>query len=178
MKRLILCLIAVLVLSVPAYAGIALTLKNGNTLKWENYTEENNQYCTQKNYGKMCIPKSSVVSVKGADVKEEIIEKKVIVIPTPSKDDIENQTTQRDIEIKKWKEDREKQEKIEEAEKKEAAEKERIIRIEEEKAEAAQRSARAAEDSASAAKENADATRRRANAAEDLNDLIRSRRRY
>lgn len=172
MKRIILSLIAVLLLSAPAYSGIVLTLKNGNTLKWQNYTEENNQYCTIKDYGKMCISKNTVVSVKetGKKEKEEVVEKTVIVMPSPSEEIPGKEIAQRDAELKKWKEERDKQEKMEEAEKKETEEKERIIRIEEKKAEAAERSARAAE-------ESADAAAKSARAAEELNNIINSRRR-
>ncbi|MDP3259487.1 MAG: hypothetical protein Q8M34_02730 [Thermodesulfovibrionales bacterium] len=144
MKRLILGLITVLILSVPASADIVLTLKNGNTLKWKNYTEENSQYCTQKDYGKICISTDTIVSTKETEIKEEISEgdKIIIVMPSRSKEEIEKEMAERQTELKK----REEGEKIEEAKKKEAEEKERLMKIEEEKAEAARRSAKAAED--------------------------------
>lgn len=174
MKRLILGLITVLILSVPASADIIFTLKNGNTLKWKNYTEENSQYCTQKDYGKICISKDTVVSTKEAEIKKEISEgdKIIIVMPSRSKEEIEKEMVERQTELKKREEgekieeakkqeEKAMQEKAEEAKKKEAkeaVEKERLIRIEEEKVEAAKRTADAAERNAAATSRNADAT--------------------
>lgn len=54
----------VLVFSIPcADAGTILKLKNGNTMTWSNYTENGDQYCTQKSAGLFCIPKNSVASI-------------------------------------------------------------------------------------------------------------------
>lgn len=40
-----------------------LETKDRKILRWSNYTEENNNYCTSVSHGKFCVPKSEVVSI-------------------------------------------------------------------------------------------------------------------
>ncbi|OGW32483.1 MAG: hypothetical protein A2X54_07240 [Nitrospirae bacterium GWF2_44_13] len=42
---------------------IAITLKSGRKLFWSNYFEEADSYCTQKDEGKVCIPKDDVAAI-------------------------------------------------------------------------------------------------------------------
>lgn len=63
MKKLILLLL----LAFPAgvcHAEYEVRLNDGVTLIWREYTVEGNQYCTQKELGKFCIPKSDVAVLK------------------------------------------------------------------------------------------------------------------
>lgn len=43
--------------------AIAITLKSGRKLFWSNYFEEGDSYCTQKDEGKVCIPKDDVAAI-------------------------------------------------------------------------------------------------------------------
>ncbi|MBI1811017.1 MAG: hypothetical protein HYR78_03645, partial [Nitrospirae bacterium] len=45
---------------------ITITLKSGRKLFWSNYFEEGDNYCTNESYGKLCVPKDDVVSIKDA----------------------------------------------------------------------------------------------------------------
>jgi len=45
---------------------IAITLKSGRKLFWSNYFEEGDNYCTNESYGKLCVPKDDVASIKDA----------------------------------------------------------------------------------------------------------------
>lgn len=73
----------VLFLVTTAEGGVLLKTKDGKTLKWKNYTEEGNDYCTLLAVGKFCIPQKSVVSISGEsefyapETKEEIEKRKL-----------------------------------------------------------------------------------------------------
>jgi CubicO group peptidase (beta-lactamase class C family) len=45
-------------------ADYELRLNDGVTLTWREFTVEGNQYCTQKEFGKFCLSKNDVVSLK------------------------------------------------------------------------------------------------------------------
>ena len=51
----------------PDGHSIKLTLKNGNTMTWNNYFENEDQYCTYKYDGFFCISADSVASIKIKD---------------------------------------------------------------------------------------------------------------
>lgn len=42
---------------------IAITLKRGRKLFWSNYFEEGDSYCTQRDEGKLCVPKDDVAAI-------------------------------------------------------------------------------------------------------------------
>jgi len=46
------------------FTEFLLETKEGKILRWSNYTEETNNYCTYESFGKFCVPKSDVVSIK------------------------------------------------------------------------------------------------------------------
>ncbi len=90
MKTLIICLFLAVSTSF-VYAEVQLHFKDGRTLIWSDYTEEDGSYCTWKAGGQICIPKKDIVSVK--EVKEEFPGATVIT-PQPRS----AQEEQRDIE--------------------------------------------------------------------------------
>jgi CubicO group peptidase (beta-lactamase class C family) len=61
-------IIILLLLSMPAIcrADYELRLNDGVTLTWREYTIEEDRYCTQKEFGKFCIQKRDVSSVREA----------------------------------------------------------------------------------------------------------------
>lgn len=63
MKTTVITVFLLVFLIPGAEAGTILKLKNGNTMEWSNFTEEADQYCTQKSIGLFCIPKNSVASI-------------------------------------------------------------------------------------------------------------------
>lgn len=141
MKRLILGLITVLILSVPAYAKITFTLKDGSKVTWASYIETPTRYCSDSSTI-YCIDKADMDSIREVVTGEEV---KINLSRPRSKEEIDREkeeAAKRAELIKKWQEEK----KIEEVKKKEAEYKERLIKIEEEKAEAAKRTAEAAEE--------------------------------
>lgn len=64
MKRLIILLFLFISMTSICSADYELRLNDGITLTWRNYTLEDGQYCTQKDFGKFCIPKNDVVAVR------------------------------------------------------------------------------------------------------------------
>ncbi|RJQ41409.1 MAG: hypothetical protein C4550_02020, partial [Nitrospiraceae bacterium] len=44
--------------------NITVRMKNGSILFWRDYFEEGDNYCTNESYGKLCIPRDDVVSIK------------------------------------------------------------------------------------------------------------------
>ncbi len=79
MKTFIICFVLAVSTSLVS-AEVQLQFKDGRTLTWSEYTEENDSYCTSKAGGIFCVPKSDVVSVK--EVKEEFPEA-TIITPQP-----------------------------------------------------------------------------------------------
>lgn len=71
---------------------IKLTLKNGNTMTWSNYTENGDQYCTQKSIGLFCIQKNSVASIVA---KEEEYPDAVVIVNKTS--DTEKEASRNDF---------------------------------------------------------------------------------
>lgn len=67
MKTIVITIFLLVFLIPSVEAGIILKLKNGNTMTWSNFTEEADQYCTQKSSGKFCMPKSAVASIAAKD---------------------------------------------------------------------------------------------------------------
>jgi len=64
MKKLIpLILFFILTGFVYAEEKIAVTTKSGITYHWDNYFERDNNYCTLKSYGELCVQKSNTASV-------------------------------------------------------------------------------------------------------------------
>lgn len=55
------------VLTAQADEVTKISLKNGNTLTWGTYYEQDNQYCTQKSFGTFCIEKGAVASIETED---------------------------------------------------------------------------------------------------------------
>ena len=55
----------VLFLVSTAEGGVLLKTKDGKTLKWKNYTDEGNDYCTVLSVGKFCVPKKTIISISG-----------------------------------------------------------------------------------------------------------------
>lgn len=85
MKKIILCLIAVMFLSVSVFAEekIAVITKQGNVYHWKDYYEKDNNICTAKSYGEMCIPKSEIKEItKGDKGEDKIIEEKRVDVGT------------------------------------------------------------------------------------------------
>ncbi len=56
-----------LLLTSPAYAKFRILLKDGTTFTWSNYFEEKDNYCTHKSFGKFCVSKNDVASIKPED---------------------------------------------------------------------------------------------------------------
>jgi len=63
-----------IVISRPAFANTEctdgktkLTKKDGRVLEWSNCFEEENNYCTRKSYGKICLQKDNIISVEQYD---------------------------------------------------------------------------------------------------------------
>lgn len=83
---LIIIILFCLFLISPAYATYKIILKDGATLTWSNYFEEKDKYCTHKSFGKFCISKSDVVSIK-----EENDSEGTTVIPTKGKSEAEKE---------------------------------------------------------------------------------------
>ena len=46
------------------HAEYILKMKDGKTIIWRNYTEEDDKYCTHRSFGKLCVSKSEVESIK------------------------------------------------------------------------------------------------------------------
>ena len=46
-----------------------LETKDRKILRWSNYTEEDNNYCTYESSGKFCVPRSEVVSIREKAVR-------------------------------------------------------------------------------------------------------------
>ncbi len=65
MKKLILITLWLLCADV-CRAEYELLLNDGVKLTWDEYTVEDGQYCTQKPFGKFCVQKKDVVSLKQA----------------------------------------------------------------------------------------------------------------
>lgn len=65
-----------------ADAEVIIKTKNGNTLKWKSFSEEDGNYCTWNQLGKFCIPKNTVTSISGESegyappTEEEMLQKK------------------------------------------------------------------------------------------------------
>lgn len=67
-------------------ADYELRLNDGVVLKWREYSMEGDQYCTHKEFGKFCIQKSDVLSLK--EIKDEAAatsESRRIIVSTPAK---------------------------------------------------------------------------------------------
>lgn len=47
-----------------AFADVSIIMKDGKTLDWQSYFEENNSYCTWKSYGKFCVSQDDVKVIK------------------------------------------------------------------------------------------------------------------
>ncbi len=62
--RISLTLILLIFLAASSWAGYEIRLNDGVTLTWEEFTEENGQYCTVQEGGKICLAKRDVVSLK------------------------------------------------------------------------------------------------------------------
>lgn len=80
--KVILTLCLVLLMIVPAIAGVEIQLKSGATLKWKSFWEEGENYCTWNDLGKFCISRNTVASISGESEgytppsPEEVLERK------------------------------------------------------------------------------------------------------
>jgi len=55
----------------PLPRNFIVNIKQGRTLFWNNYFEEGDNYCTNESYGKVCIAKEDIVSIKIKKDKNE-----------------------------------------------------------------------------------------------------------
>lgn len=81
-KILIFCFL--LICPSVLYAGITIETKNGAIFEWDNYTEEENQYCTFKYSGRICVQKMDVASFKQNNRSDIDMVIQPIIQPTAS----------------------------------------------------------------------------------------------
>ena len=70
--KISLVIIGVMLFCGMAFADVIISLKDGNEFKWQHYTETKDSYCTSRDGGQFCFPKSDVASVKEAKGDEEL----------------------------------------------------------------------------------------------------------